>query len=189
MVFRSAPHPTIPASPDARSREPGPLARPQRERAGLSRCETLQDRASGVRGGRARCASSRHRRRRRRMTGMTGMTGKGPLKKILMAPCRTSIRPPFPRLLHRSRVPRHRRCVGDTVLRMVNSRCFRRCAACNPIRDEPEISHPEQAPPINLNPCARPKDLLSAREGQASRQKSSLTVLPVRSFGRLQVAL
>jgi hypothetical protein len=41
-----------------------PIPRPQRERAGISRAETSQDRASGVRGGRVQCAWGRHRRGR-----------------------------------------------------------------------------------------------------------------------------
>jgi hypothetical protein len=38
----------------------------------------------------------------------------------------------------------------------------------------------------NATVCVRPKDLLSAREGLAPKQKSGPTVLPARSFGRRQ---
>ena len=50
IVFRSAPQPAIPASPDARSREPSSRTITAGTPA-FSRSETLQDRASGVRGG------------------------------------------------------------------------------------------------------------------------------------------
>ena len=79
-----------PASPDARSREPSPSHDRGANAPALSRSETLQDRASGIRGGWVRCASGRHRRRR-----MMGMSMGGP-QKMRMAPCRAS--PPVPTL-------------------------------------------------------------------------------------------
>jgi hypothetical protein len=59
-----------------------PVARTQRERPALSRCETLQDRASGLRESGARCASGRHHRR---LTMGMSMRG-APSKKFTWPP-------------------------------------------------------------------------------------------------------
>jgi hypothetical protein len=66
LCRRSSPHPAIRLhlKRDPVNRPPGSTSR---ERAGLSRSLALQDRASGVRGGRAWCDSGRARQRR--MTG------------------------------------------------------------------------------------------------------------------------
>jgi hypothetical protein len=58
LCRRSTPQPTIPASPDARSREPGPSHDCGGSGPAPSRTGTLQDRASGVRESRVRCASA-----------------------------------------------------------------------------------------------------------------------------------
>jgi hypothetical protein len=55
----STPRLTIPASPDARSREPSPRARPPRTLPAFLRAQASQDRASGLRGVRLRCACGR----------------------------------------------------------------------------------------------------------------------------------
>ena len=91
MVFRSAPRPTIPASPDARSRDPSPPHDRGGNAPAFSRSETSQDRASGVRGGWVRCASGSRRRRR-----MMGRSMRGSLKKRGWLPA--ALPPPYPPL-------------------------------------------------------------------------------------------
>jgi hypothetical protein len=79
------------ASPDAQSGEPSPRANPCGNAPAFSRAQASPDRASGVRGGRLRCACGRTRCRAGDEDGGIGIS-----RKILMAPCRASIPLPFP---------------------------------------------------------------------------------------------
>jgi hypothetical protein len=60
------------------------------------------------------------------------------LKKIHMAPCRASIRLPFPTSPETLRAPRHDRRAGNGVARGELYHGFRRCAAYNQIDEEPD---------------------------------------------------
>jgi hypothetical protein len=83
---------------------------------------------------------------RDRSSGEAGTVGCGALrktmgflKKILMAPCRASIRLSFPTSSGKRRAPRHCRRVGDTVSRVVSSPGFP--AMRNQIHGEPCSEH------------------------------------------------
>ena len=81
--------------------------------------------------------------RRHKVSGvMDGAPRLQALKKTRMAPCRASIRLPFPTSPGKPGAPRHGRRAG-TVSRVANSPRFRRCASCTQIRDEPENREPE----------------------------------------------
>ena len=82
---------------------------------------------------------------RDRASGEAGMVGCGALRKTMgfpekmrMAPCRASIRLPFPTSPGKPGAPRHARRVGTRWLRVVSSPRFRRCAACKQIHHEPK---------------------------------------------------
>jgi hypothetical protein len=130
----SAPRPTIPASPDAQSREPSPRARPCANAPALSRTQTSQDRASGLRGGPAPV------RLRRAVDAGPGtrMAGYVSPPKTRMAPCRVSIPLPLPTRPHRrgatpacwrALTPFH--CIAGHLAQSGTN-------SCNPIRDEPK---------------------------------------------------
>jgi hypothetical protein len=113
-----------PRTPDARSCRPS-----ERDKAGallLQSCkrEGSPDRASGDEDGLPPCARKSPCR-------------SASLPKMRMAPCRASIRLPFPTSPKEAWCTPPRPTCGDKVLRMVTSRQFRRCATCNRIYDEP----------------------------------------------------
>jgi hypothetical protein len=104
------PQPTIPASSDARSREPSPRATSSGTPPAFSRAQASPDRASGGRGGGSGSLAAGGRRRAGDEDGGTGIS-----PKILMAPCRASIPLPFPtRPRTRRATPRPPPC-PDTI--------------------------------------------------------------------------
>jgi hypothetical protein len=135
IVFQGAPQPAIRLIP-MRDLVNRPISRPQRERAACSRAYTLQDRASGVRGGWVRCASGVHRRRR-----MVGMR-RGVLSKKRGWPLTASAPSAQPDVPHPNVQPETRKCLAR-LGGCRRTRAQRRPGAiarlaCNQIHEAPE---------------------------------------------------
>jgi hypothetical protein len=136
-VFRSAPHPTIPASPDARSREPSPRTAAAgtgaAETGRPSRAPRLHEIAHQlfVEAGSGALPAGVARRL------MIGMSMRGCLKKILMAPCRTSYLVPTLGFACSG-------CPAGLQLNSVGAPFTR--LACNQIHEEPYLRYsPERS--------------------------------------------
>jgi hypothetical protein len=109
---------------------------------------------------------------------------KGFPEKMRMAPCRASIRLPFPTPPGKLCAPRHGRCTGHGVAR--GELATGRCAACNRIHDEPvfRIRHDHE---MTFGAWAETANTVTRRTRRNGQRRGGASARPPRLSVSLRV--